>query len=156
MALTNPRSNVRYGEVLAEYATLKIDNSTITYSATAAKGSSVAGRAVKVSADDVVALAADGDPIDGVLEHVEADNFASVQLFGFATVPGGNSATLTIGAKVVGAADAGSVVGCVKAIPETVTASPTQAEVQNAFKAARTRARIYNNDDTAAVVIFLG
>lgn len=155
MATSNPRDEVRFDEVLAQYATYKSDGSTITYSATAVGGSARVGRAVKISTDDTVALAGDNDPIDGVLAQVEPDGKCSVQMYGFAKVPGGNGATLTVGLKLLGALDAGSVAGCVKTAPETVT-TPTAAEVTGAYRAARTRARVINNDDPAAVVIFLG
>lgn len=136
--------------------TFKIDNSTILYSATAKGGSTVINRAVKISTDDTVALCAAGDAIQGVLRQVEPDGACTVQLFGYATLPTGNGATLTIGAKAQGAADAGSVVGAVNAIAETVSASPTQAEVQNVLRAGKSRATIVNNDDTANVVVLLG
>jgi hypothetical protein len=50
------RTNVSNIGVGGQYRTYKIDDSTITYSATAAGGSSQVGLAVTFSADDTVAL----------------------------------------------------------------------------------------------------
>lgn len=100
--MTDPRADVKYDSIKPEYITFKIDDSTITYSATATNGSSVVGRAVTMSAAETVALAADGEAIVGKLISVEADNYCTVQVAGFMTLPGGTSATLTVGKKIVG------------------------------------------------------
>lgn len=155
MAATDPRATISFDEIGAEYATFAIDNSTITYSATAARGSAVVDRAVKFSANKTVALCDDGDPIEGRLDGVEADGFARVQVGGFCQFPGGASATLTAGLKAVGDLDGSSNKGFIQAVSETVSGTPTQAEAQNAFKAARSKATIVDSSDTTAVWVRL-
>lgn len=100
--MSDPRADVKYDAIRAEYTTYKIDDSTITYEATEANGSSVAGRAVTLSAAETVALAADGEPIEGKLISVEADGYCTVQTGGFMTLPAGTGASLTLGKKIVG------------------------------------------------------
>lgn len=100
--MADPRADVNFNEIGAEFVTFKIDNSTITYSATSTNGSASVGLAVTLSAAETVALAADGEAIVGKLISVEADNYCTVQVAGFMTLPGGTSATLTLGAAIVG------------------------------------------------------
>lgn len=139
----------------AGYETYKIDNSEITYDATKTGGSASVGLAVALTSDDTVDLAGDGEVIHGKLISVEEDGFCTVQVRGFCTFPGGTSATLTVGTKIVGDLLV-SAKGYVQTLSETVSGSPTQAEVQNAFKAAKTRGIIINNDVATAVVVDLG
>jgi hypothetical protein len=153
--MSDPRNAVAYAGVLTARITLKHDNS-IVYDPTKAGGSAQAGRAVALTiTDDTVGLADDGVVIYGKLISVESGGMCAVQIRGFCTLPGGNGATLTVGAKIVGALNATSDKGFVKALAETVT-TPTAAEVTNAFKAAKTRGVIHNNDVTTAVVVDLG
>lgn len=100
--MADPRLDVKYDEIAPVFMTFKIDDSTITYSATATNGSSVVGRAVALSAAETVELAGDGEEIVGKLISVEADNYCTVQVAGVMTLPGGTSATLTVGKKIVG------------------------------------------------------
>jgi hypothetical protein len=100
--MSDPRAAVVVDGQNAEYATFLIDNSTITYLATAAGGSSQVGLAVTMSAAGTVALAAAGDAIIGKLVKVEKDLFATVQVEGGMTLPAGTGASLTVGKKVVG------------------------------------------------------
>jgi hypothetical protein len=147
---------VSYGDIDAEYVTYAIDNDTIVYDATKAGGSASVGLAVKIVSNGTVALVADGEPIDGRLDSVEADGFARVQYGGFCQLPGGNSATLTAGLKAVGALNASSAKGYIRVVPETVTgAGPLAAEVTNAFRAARTKARIVDSSAATAVWVDL-
>lgn len=133
-------SQKSYEGIGAEYVTYVIDNSTLVYDATKAGGCQYVGRAVKLGAsDDTVALVGDGEKVEGKLLLVEADGRCNVQTEGFTTLPGGNGATLTIGSSFVGALDAGSVGGCIKA--------GTTAGVAGGD--------IVNNDDTANVVVDL-
>jgi hypothetical protein len=114
MALSTPRNIVGFEETgLPDDLTFKIDNSTITYDATAANGAATTmiGKAVTMSADDTVALAADADVVIGKLISVEADLKCSVRVHGYVTLPGGNGATLTRGLKIVGALNASSEKG---------------------------------------------
>lgn len=138
------RTNVSNIGVGGQYRTYKIDASTITYSATAAGGSSQVGLAVTFSADDTVALTADGSAVIGKLILVESDGKCNVMTDGTMTLPGGDSATLTVGATIVGALGADSAKGYIRS-----AASGTAAELVKA------RGRIENNDTTTAVVVTL-
>lgn len=147
MALSTPRNIVGFEETDGPHdLTFIIDNSTITYDATAANGASTAmiDKAVTLSADNTVALAADGDAILGKLISVEADLKCSVRVHGYITLPGGNGATLTRGLAIVGALNASSAKGYVR-----VAASGTATELTKA------RGIIINNGTTTAVGILL-
>lgn len=100
--MADPRADVKYDGIKAEYVTYKADNSTITYSATEKNGSAVVGRAVTFSANETVQLAGDGEAIVGKLIEVTKDNYCVVQTGGYMTLPGGTSASLTLGKKIVG------------------------------------------------------
>jgi hypothetical protein len=104
------------------------------------------GKAVTMSADDTVALAADADVVIGKLISVEADLKCSVRVHGYVTLPGGNGATLTRGLAIVGALNASSE----KGYPCGSRPSGTAAEILKA------RGRIINNGTTTAVGILLG
>lgn len=154
--MADPRKTVSHDLNHAEFETFKIDNSTITYSSTATNGSASVGLAVKLSSTaDTVELVGDGDPVYGKLISVEADGFCTVQIAGFCDLPGGTSATLTLGTKIIGDLLV-SAKGYIQTLSETVTSTPTQAEVQNAFKAAKTKGVIVNAATTTAVVVDLG
>ncbi len=109
-----------------------------------AGGSSQVGLAVTFSAADTVALAADGDAIVGKLMLVESDDKCNVMTEGTMTLPGGNGATLTLGATIVGALNASSAKGYIRS-----AASGTAAELVKA------RGRIENAGTTTAVVVTL-
>jgi len=100
--MADPRNTVAFDGIGYEAQTFLIDDSTITYSATEANGSASVGLAVTLSTHSTVALAADGEFILGKLIKVESDDKAVVQTGGFMTLPGGTSATLTPGLKIVG------------------------------------------------------
>lgn len=100
--MSDPRADVDFVGIGYRAETFKIDDSTITYSSTADNGSSVVGRAVTLSAAETVALAADAEPIIGKLIQVHSDDMATVQTKGYCTLPGGTSATLTLGSAIVG------------------------------------------------------
>jgi hypothetical protein len=100
--MADPRNTVAFDGIGYEAQTFLIDDSTITYSATEANGSASVGLAVTLSTHSTVALAADGEFILGKLIKVESDDKAVVQTGGFMTLPGGTSATLTPGMKIVG------------------------------------------------------
>ena len=59
--MANPRNTVDFTDIDAKRETYKIDNSTITYSATEDGGSAMVGLAVELSADDTVALTQDAE-----------------------------------------------------------------------------------------------
>ena len=138
------RTNVSNIGVGGVYRTYKIDNSTITYSATAAGGSAQVGLAVTFSAADTVALTADADAVVGKLILVESDDKATVMTEGTMTLPGGDSATLTLGATIVGDLGAAAAKGYIRS-----AASGTAAELVKA------RGRIENAGTTTAVVVTL-
>lgn len=100
--MSDPRADVDFVGIGYRAETFAIDDSTIIYSATADNGSPVVGRAVTLSAAKTVALAADAEPIKGKLIQVHSDNFATVQTKGYCELPGGTSATLTLGSAIVG------------------------------------------------------
>ena len=130
MALSTPRNIVGFEETAGPHdLTYKIDNSTITYDATKANGAATTmiDKAVTLSADDTVALAADGDAVLGKLISVDGDNKCSVRVSGFVTLPGGNGASLTRGKKIVGALNASSEKGYIREV-----ATGTAAELGKA------------------------
>lgn len=139
------RDQVAYDDIDYTAITVKIDNSTITYDATHANGSSQVGLAVTWSANDTVALTQDGNHVAGKLLRVEADNFGLMQVDGFATLPAGSGATVTRGKAIVGALGAASARGYIR---EVATATAAELGVQRGW--------IVNNADTTAVVVDLG
>jgi hypothetical protein len=146
--MANARNIVDYEGIAGpqDYATFKTDNSTIVYDSTKAGGAATTmiGKAVSLSADDTVQLASDGEAIVGKLLKVEADNKASVQVGGFMKLPGGASASLTRGLKVVGALGAASAKGYIREV-----ASATAAEINKG------RGMIIDNGDATAVTVRL-
>ena len=105
--MADPRLSVSFEDVEAVYASFKIDNSTITYSATSSGGAAATmiDHAVTLSAAGTVALAADAEQVVGKLIKVESDNMAVVQIKGGMTLPGGSGASLTLGKAIVGDLD---------------------------------------------------
>lgn len=112
--MANPRSVALTDGMEGDVLTFIIDNSTITYDVTKTNGSAQVGKAVSLSAAKTVKLAADGEAVIGKLIKVEADNKAAVQCSGIVILPGGNGASLTLGKKIVGAADAGGNPGFIR------------------------------------------
>jgi hypothetical protein len=156
--MADARKVVSYDGIDVETVTMKIDGVTIVYDKTQPGGAVGVGRAVSLvggTSDDMVELAADNGVIYGKLLDVQADGFCTVQVGGYADLPGGNGATLTITGKIQGALNAASARGFIKIVPETVSASPTQAEIQALWRAAKTRGTIVNNDVTTAVWVDL-
>lgn len=138
------RTNVSNIGVGGVYRTYKIDNSTITYDATKTGGSAGVGLAVTFSAADTVELAADADPIVGKLIKVEADNKATVQTDGTMTLPGGDSATLTLNGPIVGDLGAANAKGYIRLANSAVAAELLAC-----------RGRIENAGTATAVVVTL-
>jgi len=128
--MADPRLEVGFDEIGAVLASFKIDNSTITYSATASGGSSQVGLAVTLSAADTVKLAEDGEAVVGKLVKVESDNVAVVQIAGGMHLPGGASASLTLGKKIVGALGAGNAKGYIR---EVATATAAELGLMRGF-----------------------
>lgn len=140
--MASGRNQVDYTDIDYDALTLKIDNVTIIFDATKANGSAQVGLAVTFSADDTVALCADGDFVLGKLLKVADDLFCTVQHEGFCTLPGGASAALTRGKPIVGALGAASAKGYVREV-----ATATAAEL------GKMNGRIINVADAANVVI---
>lgn len=120
--MSNPRTVVLTDGMAGDVLTFSIDNSTITYSPTAANGSAQVGMAVTLSAAKTVALAADGEAVLGKLVTVTPDNRAAVQCRGIVILPGGVGASLTLGKAIVGAVDGSANKGYVREVA-TATAA---------------------------------
>jgi hypothetical protein len=142
--MSDPRATVVVDGQNAEYLTLLIDNSTITYDATLANGSAQVGLAVKLSAAGTVALATDGSRVLGKLIKVEKDLFATVQVEGGMTLPGGNGASLTLGKAIVGALNGSGAGGYIREV-----ATGTAAEL------GLCDGKIVDAGTTTAVVVYL-
>ncbi len=139
--MANARNTTSVNGIGYQAATYVADNSTIVYDSTKLGGSAGVGLAVKLSGTArTVALAGDGDQVEGKLITVEADNNCTVQYAGGMTLPGGNGATLTQGLSIVGALNASSAAGYIKGVATTV---------------AGARGRIYNPATTTAVEVIL-
>lgn len=138
------RNQVDYTDIRRDAVTYKIDQSTILFDQTKVGGSAGVGLAVAYSADDTVALAADGDHVAGKLEQVFADGFCTVVDAGFVTLPAGAAAATTRGSKIVGALGPATARGYIREV-----ASATAAELNKG------RGRIVNVAVAAAVVVEL-
>jgi len=141
--MSDPRLDVKFDEIGAQFVTYKHD-STIVYAATSVNGSAQVGLAVSLEDDEIVTLSGDGEPVEGKLIQVESDGYCVVQVHGYMTLPGGDSATLTNGATIVGDLGAASAEGYIRA-----TASGTAGEL------ILGRGRIIDNSTATAVVVDL-
>ncbi len=141
--MADPRLDVRFTDIDYRAETFKIDNSTITFSATEDNGSAQVGLAVRQNAGDTIELVADGEGVLGKLIEVTKDNYGVVQTRGYCTLPGGSSAGLTIQEKIVG----DELVAAEGYIREVATA--TAAELGHC------RGRIVDATVTTAVVVYL-
>lgn len=100
--MADPRAAAKKVGIGYKAETYAHDN-TIVYSATVSPGqSSQVGLAVSLESDEVVTLAGDGENVLGKLIKVESDGFCVVQTEGYMTLPGGTSASLSAGKKIVG------------------------------------------------------
>jgi hypothetical protein len=142
--MSDLRAAVVVDGINGEYATLAIDNSTITYDATKVGGSAQVGLAVTFSGVNTVGLVGDGEAVVGKLLKAESDNFALVQIGGGMTLPGGTSATLTVGKKIVG----DLLVAAEGYIREVATATAAELGVARGFI-------VDGTTDTAAVAVIL-
>jgi hypothetical protein len=114
--MPDPRNVVNFESIDANYATFSTDGVTIVYDVTQIDGAAVTtiGQAASLSAGSTVQLAADAQAVIGKLILVESDAKATVQIEGFQRLPGGLSATLTLGSHVVGALGAASARGFIR------------------------------------------
>lgn len=120
--MANPRDTVDFTGLHADHATYEIDNSTITYSDTAANGSSQVGLAVTLSGNNTIELVGDGEGVLGKLISVDKQNKGVVQTGGHMTLPGGSGATLTRMKAIVGDLGAASAEGYIREVNTAVAA----------------------------------
>ena len=101
--MADPRSTTtnRVGTEPRRPLTFKADGSDIVYSATAAGGSAVVGRAVLISGNGVVRLTGAGSAVHGKLLQVEPDGYCTVECGSVVTLPKGDGA-ITAGDRVCG------------------------------------------------------
>lgn len=141
--MADPRLDTRFEGIGAVYATFKIDDSTITYSATETNGSAQVGLAVGFSDDETVELVGDGEEVIGKLVSVEKDGYCNVQIAGMMTLPAGTGASLTNGKKIVGDLSTAAE-GYIR---EVATGTAAELGVARGF--------IVDNSTTTAVVVWL-
>lgn len=144
--MPNPRKFADRTDNYLPEQTYVIDGVTITYDGAQPNGAAATmiGKAVSLSADGTVQLAADADAVLGKLLRVEPDGMCVVRERGHVTLPGGNGATLTRGVAIVGALGAASARGYIR-----IAASATAAEI------VKQRGTIVANTDTANVEVLL-
>lgn len=140
--MADPRNDVEFEGIDYLAVTYKHDD-TIVYSATVANGSVSVGLAVSLETAETVTLAGDGEAIEGKLIKVESDGKCVVQVGGYMKLPGGTSASLSVGKKIVG----DLLVSAEGYIREVNTA--TAAEL------GLCRGRIIDAGTTTAVVVHL-
>lgn len=98
-------------------------DNTIVYSATVDGGSAQVGLAVTIESNNLVSLVGDGEYVLGKLVKVESDGLCVVQTGGQMELPGGDSATLTAGLKIVGDLGAAAAEGYIQAVSTQHTVS---------------------------------
>lgn len=105
--MAHPGDTLAWDGQHAKYLTFPIDNSTITYSATVANGSSQVGLAATftTAGDGTIKLTEDGEFVLGRICQVTHDNFATVQVAGVMKLPSGTGASITEGKAIVGDLD---------------------------------------------------
>lgn len=142
--MANPRDTVAFDGLHAEYATFEIDNSTITYNAAQVNGSAQVGLAVTLSAANTIGLVGDAEAVAGKLISVDKQNKAVVQVAGYMELPGGVSATLTRGKRIVGDLGPSSAEGYIREVNTAVAAELGVARgfIQNAGTPASTIVRL--------------
>lgn len=103
--MANPRDVISFQGIREERTTYVADGVTIVYNSAYPQGApdTMIGKAVTLSGNGIVALAADGDVVVGKLIHVEHDGKCAVADEGFLGLPAGTGAALTRGQKIVGA-----------------------------------------------------
>jgi hypothetical protein len=142
--MSDPRLDADIIGKNATYLSAYYDNSGITYSATSNGGSTKVGLAVTLSSDGTISTAADGELVLGKLIKVEPDGYCTVQVGGGMELAGGTGATLTVGYPIVGAVDGTGAEGYIRIAAHATTTETILA-----------RGRIWDNDDTTAVQVYL-
>ncbi len=111
------------------------DGDTITYDKTAENRSTAVGKAFKINADGKAELVTNGDEIVGKVLAVDDDNvITGAYICGGLRLPLGDSAIVARGDKLVGALNADSEKGYVKAVaaaPEAVSITDTDYTTTN-------------------------
>lgn len=144
--MADPRKTTAYDGIRFRAETFTADNSTIAWSnVVGGAAATMLNKAVSLSAARTVQLASDGEAIIGKLILVEPDGQCSVQTKGYCELPGGASATLTLGVGIVGALGAASAKGYIR-----IAASGTAAET------IKEKGKIIDATTTTAVVVDLG
>jgi hypothetical protein len=116
--MADPRLAVGWEGINEVNASFIADGSTITFSATAAGGSSQVGSAVTLAADGgSVSLIGDGEFLLGKLISVEDDDVCNVQINGHMTLPAGDGvASLALGKRLVGDLGAAAAEGFIREV----------------------------------------
>lgn len=158
--MADARAFTAYEGQGAEYLTFYADDfgtgsATITYDETKSGNSAQVGLAVMLvsvsGGKSEIDLVTDGAVVLGKLIRVESDGACTVQVAGAMTLPGGDSATLTIGSKIVGDLGASSAPGYIRSVV-SAGASYSQAE---SVEIAKARGIILSADVTTAVEVWL-
>jgi hypothetical protein len=143
--MSDPRLTVSFNEIGFLTASFKGDGTHVNYTAGVEGGCANVGLAVTLSAAGTVDTAGDGEAVVGKLLKVESDDVATVQVAGFMTLPGGDSASLTRGKRIVGAVAASTAAeGCIR---EVATATAAELGVARGF--------IVDATDPTATVVWL-
>lgn len=140
--MADPREAVRLTGIGYEAETFAHD-ATIVYDITEVGGSEQVGLAVTHEGSQTVSLVGDGENVAGKLVKVEPGGFCVVQTGGIMELPGGDSATLTEGSKIVGDLGAAAAEGYIR----VVAASDAELAVA--------RGQILDSSDPTAVVVRL-
>lgn len=120
--MADPRDDVIFDGIEYEAITIPHDD-TIVYDAEEVGGSAQVGLAVSLESSKLVTLAGNGENIYGRLNKVEPDGYAVVQYRGYVKLPGGDTATLTPGTKIVGDLGAASAEGYIQSVSTQDTVS---------------------------------
>jgi hypothetical protein len=120
--MADPRNTVSHDGIGQNFETYTHD-ATIVYNAAIAGGAAQVGLAVTLIGETGgdVSLVGDGEIVLGRLTLVESDGKCNVQIAGNCQLPGGASASLTHGGKIVGALGASSAEGYIKDAPATTS-----------------------------------
>jgi hypothetical protein len=141
--LSDPRAAISFEGIGYDAETYAHD-ATIVYDNQVEGGSAQVGLAVSLETAAEVTLAGSGEGVLGKLIKVEQDGFCVVQTGGHVTLPGGDGATLTVGARIVGDLGAAAAEGYIQA-----------AAAGTAADHAVSRGTIIDASDPTAVVVRL-
>lgn len=148
--MADPRDTISLVGIRPLRVTLTADNTSITYSSTAAGGSAVINRAVKLSADNTVSLTTAASHVIGKLLSVAADLRCLVQIGGFMTLPKGTNYAGAVGDRIIGDV----LVAAEGYVKHVAAAGGTYAQSEsNAILAGR--GTVYDDSDSALVLVHL-